>query len=264
LTNGHPTREEDFDLYALGALEGEEKREIETHVASCADCSRRLAEARGRVALLALAAPQVAPSAGVRSRLMSRVRETTSSERPARAFPKSERFGGFFGRWWTAVLVPVGVALATASIALWTENRRLDQQLAALRAEAQQQRQQLQQARELADLMTASDTKVVALAPQPGMPKGTAEVMYNPKMGMLMYEGELEPAAADKTYQLWIVPAQGNPISAGVFNPASDRTSHFMMKLPQGITPAAFAVTIEPAGGRPQPTGPKVLLGAAS
>jgi anti-sigma-K factor RskA len=29
-------------------------------------------------------------------------------------------------------------------------------------------------------------------------------------------------------------------------------------------TPAkAFAVTIEPVGGAPQPTGPKVLLGAA-
>jgi hypothetical protein len=29
MTNGHPTREEDFDLYVLGALEGDEKQAIE-------------------------------------------------------------------------------------------------------------------------------------------------------------------------------------------------------------------------------------------
>src|SRR5579862_7347332 len=74
MTNGHPTRDEDFDLLALGALEGDERRAIETHVASCADCARKLAEARGRVAMLSLAAPQVAPPAAVKQRLMAQVR----------------------------------------------------------------------------------------------------------------------------------------------------------------------------------------------
>ncbi len=72
--NGHPTREEDFDLYALGALEGDEKRAIESHVATCESCAQRLAEARGRIALLALAAPPAAPSSAVKARLMSRIR----------------------------------------------------------------------------------------------------------------------------------------------------------------------------------------------
>jgi anti-sigma-K factor RskA len=36
------------------------------------------------------------------------------------------------------------------------------------------------------------------------------------------------------------------------------------MKIPPGVLPKAFAVTLEPAGGKPQPTGPKVLVGAAS
>jgi len=72
--NAHPTREEDFDLYALGALEGDEKLAIESHLASCATCTEKLAEARGRIALLALAAPQSAPSAAVKQRLMLQVR----------------------------------------------------------------------------------------------------------------------------------------------------------------------------------------------
>ncbi len=71
--NGHPTREEDFDLYALGALEGEEKRAIESHLAGCVSCAQKLAEAQGRVALLALTAPPVAPSAAVKQRLLDQV-----------------------------------------------------------------------------------------------------------------------------------------------------------------------------------------------
>ncbi len=264
MTNGHPTREEDFDLYALGALEGDEKRAIETHVASCSDCARGLAEARGRVAMLALAAPPLTPSPNVKARLMQQVRDTAPSAPPSRAAREPERAGGFFGRSWTAVLVPVGIALAIAAVVLWTQNRRLDQQVAALHIDMEQQRQQLEQARQVADLITARDTMVVPLSPQPGMPKGTAQVMYNQKMGMLMYEGELEPAPSNKSYQLWLVPAQGNPISAGVFSPGNDKANHFMVKLPEGVTPKAFAVTLEPVGGRPQPTGPKVLVGAAS
>ena len=55
--NGHPTRLEDFDLYALGVLEGEEKAAFEAHVPTCAACAEKLAEARGRIALLAFSAP---------------------------------------------------------------------------------------------------------------------------------------------------------------------------------------------------------------
>lgn len=261
--SAHPTRDEDFDLYALGVLEGDDKRAIESHVNSCPECAQKLAEARGRVALLALAAPPVAPAAAAKSRLLQQVRQATLSKRATQVL-EPEYTGGFFSRWWSALLVPAGVALVIATIFLWTQNRRLDQQLAILRADAQQQRQQLQEAREMADLVTSRNTILVPLSSQPGMPKGAAHVMYNQKMGMLMYEGELEPAPANKTYELWVVPAKGNPISAGVFTPGSDNSTHFMMKLPEGVVPKAFAVTIEPAGGRPQPTGPAVLMGAVS
>ena len=279
MTNGHPTREEDFDLYALGALDGEEKREFESHVASCAGCQAKLAEARGRISLLALAAPPVAPSPAVKQRLMQQVRETLPPSTARQMVPppipasarQPESSGGFFGRWWAAVLVPVGFALAAASIILWTQNRRLDAQLADLRASVQQERQQfqeaqqqLQEAQQVAHLVTARDTIVVPLGVQPGMPKGAAHVMYNQKMGMLMYEGELDPAPANKSYQLWLVPKSGKPISAGIFTPGADKASHFMRKLPAGVAPAAFAVTLEPAGGQPQPTGPKVLVGPVS
>ncbi len=273
--NAHPTREEDFDLYALGVLEGDDKLAIESHLTSCADCARKLANAHGRVALLALAAPPNEPSAAVKQRLIQQVRGDAERSTavagsvgpPARTSGRAprdtERSGEFFGRWWAAVLVPAGAVLALATILLWTENRQLDRQLAVLRAAAEQQGQQLQEAREAADMIESHDTVTIALAQQPGMPTGAAHVMYNAKTGMLMYDGEIAPAPAAKSYQLWLVPENGKPISAGVFNPVSGRTDHWMMKLPQGIAAREFAVSLEPAGGMPQPTGPMVLIGHA-
>ena len=251
MTNGHPTRDEDFDLLALGALEGEEKQALEAHVASCADCARKLAEARGRVAMLSFAAPQVAPSAAVKQRLMAQIRgEAAPAPAPA-----------VFGRWWNAILVPAAVALAALTIFLWHENRALDRRLAALHASMDQQQQQLDEARELAELMTSQSTITVPLAQQSGMPKGSAHVMYNAKMGMVMYDGEIAPAPAAKTYQLWLVPVKGNPISLGVF---SGQPDHWMMKVPEGMPCKWFQVTLEPAGGMPHPTGPMVLMGMVS
>ncbi len=271
--NGHPTREEDFDLYALGALEGDEKLAIESHISACADCTRKLAEARGRLALLAFAVPQSNPSPNVKERLMVQVRasrgsaavtpESAASARAPRAVDRPAS-GGFFGRWWAAVLVPVGVVLAIATIVLWNQKVQLDRRLADVHAQIEKQQTQLDEARELASLFESKDTITIALAPQPGVPPTSAHVMYNAKMGMLMYDGNLVPTPANKSYELWLVPTTGDPINAGVFNPVPGQSNHWMMKLPPGISPKAFAVSLEPAGGMPQPTGPMVLVGAVS
>jgi anti-sigma-K factor RskA len=260
--SAHPTREEDFDLYALGALDAEECGPFGEHVAVCAECAAKLAEARGRVVLLALAAPQVAPSSGAKQRLMARIHAdaAASSQRAMNTEEPAE----VRTRWWAAILVPALGALAVATIVLWMQNERLSRDIASMHGAIAVQQKEIDGAAKMIDLIGSTDTVVVNLAAQPGMPKGTAHVMYNMKMKTLMYDGELEAAPAGKSYQLWVVPTNGNPISAGVFTPVPGQTDHWMMDMPEGLVPKAFAVTVEPAGGMPQPTGPKVLLGAAS
>jgi anti-sigma-K factor RskA len=128
----------------------------------------------------------------------------------------------------------------------------------------QTQQSQLAEDTEVESLTAQPNTIVVPLAQQPGQPAGSARVIYNAQRGLLVYDGQLETAPAKKSYQLWLVPANGNPISAGVFNPSTGKTSHWLIMLPPGTMAKAFAVTLEPAGGAPQPTGPKVLVGPVS
>ena len=71
------------------------------------------------------------------------------------------------------------------------------------------------------------------------------------------------PPQKDKDYQLWLIRGQ-EKISAGIL--PSDASGSTMVPVPGNLlaagAPDAFAITIEPTGGMPQPTGPIVLVGA--
>jgi anti-sigma-K factor RskA len=259
--NGHPTRKEDFDLYALGVLEGEEKQAIETHVAGCALCAQKLAEARGRIALLALSAPPHSPPPQVRERLLRQVRGEIRTPETLRL----EERPSLFARWWGVAWAPVALVLALSTIYLWVSNDRLNRQLEDLRAATARQKAEQENARRLLDLATARDSLAVTLASTADLPGTSGRVLYNARLGVVLYNGILPAPPADKTYQLWLVPVSGDPVSAGVFSSTANGSGSILMTpLPPGIAAKAFAVTLEPAGGRPQPTGPKVQIGAAS
>src|ERR1700735_2842091 len=129
--NGHPTREEDFDLYALGALDAPEMQQLKSHFTSCTECARRLAAAQARVALLAFSAPPVEPSAAVKQRLMQRIRSEGAQQRIARDVSREVPHDaprvatrGIWKHWW-AILVPAAAGLALATLFLWVPNTRL-------------------------------------------------------------------------------------------------------------------------------------------
>ena len=66
------------------------------------------------------------------------------------------------------------------------------------------------------------------------------------------------PAAADNDYQLWMLPADGQPpISLGLLPQQGESVVQWPVAA-QGIDIAALAVSFEPLGGSPtgQPTGP--------
>ena len=78
---------------------------------------------------------------------------------------------------------------------------------------------------------------------------------------MVFNASNLPPLPAGRTYQLWVVTAQA-PISAGFLTPDARGSVSEVFNTPPDIPqPVAMAVTIEPAGGMPAPTGEKYLVG---
>lgn len=117
-----------------------------------------------------------------------------------------------------------------------------------------------QQAR--VNVMSAPDVVRINLAGQPAAPGATAHVFMSPKRGMVFVAENLPALAAGKIYQLWVVTKQA-PVSIGTFEVAADGsvTGTMPITAEASLNPIAVAVTIEPAGGMPSPTGPKVLVG---
>ena len=154
--------------------------------------------------------------------------------------------------------------LAVASSFLWTENNRMKNQLKDLNASVQQLAAEAALNRELIVLASAKDSVDVALAPA-ACAQMEGHVRYNPRQGLLVFTGSLPALPAEKIYELWLVPESGTPISAGIFNSdATGKAAVVLPSMPAGVAAKAFAVTVEPAGGKPQPTGNKVLIGSVS
>ena len=269
-TERHDRYQELLPAHALGALDPEERRELETHLAECAECRAKLAAWGDSLEALAESVPSVRPPAAARERLMRRVE--ADSGRPGR------RRGGTraaIGR--AAVAATVAAALLAGLLAgsSWTKARsgrelavrraeiaRLEERLAASRREIREARLELAALTELAAILaTAPPGREVVLAGLEPAPESRGRLYVDPAAGRgVLVAGNLPELPSDRVYQLWTITG-GVPRSAGLFRPgAGGAALHRIEGLP-AVPPDAWAVTVEPAGGVPQPTGEMVLLG---
>jgi hypothetical protein len=265
--------QDDLALYSMQALSPEEQTAVRAHLEGCAACRSALQDILAEEALLALCIEQAPLPAGAEQRFMARIANTPQSTTTARAAepqpgaspsmaadraPKRGFGFGWLG-WVTAV--------AAIAVAAYLGNRsvELQQQLNKDRADIAQLSAQAARAQELTDALTSPAAKQVTLteAKQPAKPVGHAT--YLPSKGALIFvASNLRPVSANKTYELWLIPANGQaPMPAGLFRPDSTGSASVVLpQLPQGVEAKAFGVTIEDAQGSQTPTLPIVLSGS--
>jgi anti-sigma-K factor RskA len=192
----------------------------------------------------------------VRARLLQRVAADAARRevRPARRRPFWPILATASLAAAAALLVYLGVTIGE----LRQEARGRAEELATLRGEVARQR-------ELVALLGASETRAVALAGQEPSPGASARMWWNEtrRAGYFVASG-LPAVPAGKTYQLWVL-AGGKPISAGTFpvDPRGEATLR-VGPMPAAAPAEVFAVTLEPAGGLPAPSGPMYLAGKST
>jgi hypothetical protein len=88
----------------------------------------------------------------------------------------------------------------------------------------------------------------------------SAQVLWSRTRGLVLSGSRLPAAGPDKTYQLWLM-TNGQSVSAGVFVPDSTgRATLVVDTMPKIAGPiVGAAITIEPTGGLPKPSGQMLL-----
>ena len=257
---GHEQYAEDLALYAVGALEAGSCAQLEQHLRECPACRRELATLRGDASLLALSVSGPAPPQRARERLLAAIAsDSKEQERYARAPLFAPR-----RPWWSFAPAFAALVLAVFAIFLQRENanlRRANEEIVVQLNEAKTQNQHY---RDIGALVEAEDAVHVSMV-STNTPMPHANTIYRPKTGqLLLMASNLQPLPAGMTYELWLIPKSGAPMPCGLFKPDA-QGSAMMMHMPNksaGIEAQAFAITMEPEGGSPGPTGEILLKGS--
>ncbi len=252
--------------YVLDALDDDERELFEEHLAACPDCTVDVEDLRVAAADLGESLPPVAPPPGLRAQLMAEIASTpqasvpgtsapessppessaagnspipiTPTDEPARVTPAAPRNT----RWITLVAAAVVVVLlgfgAVIAFGGGDDPAPDPTELA------------------IAEMREVPDVVTVDLEGDAG---GTVQVMYSAEEQRAMLVGEdLDDPSADHVYQLWTISGD-QPTPSVVFTPTNGELAAEMEM--DFDPPEAWAITVEPTGGSPAPTGDIVFQG---
>ena len=266
------THEELRDLsggYALGILSEAERRAFEAHLPTCPECGE---EVRGFAAVaqgLAQAVPLVDPPAALRARVLGAA-TATSRGAAAAAAPRSPRRALAF---LSAAAAIVALALGLYAVSLQQRIRVLEEELRAASARATDSQQQLVQYRVASDrlqqvrsILASPDLRRIDLAGQKAAPGASGRAFWSPAQGLVVAFDNLPATSLDRVYQLWVIPpGEGAaPISAALLDLQPDGRAIALGAPGTAARVGVVAVTLEPAGGVPAPTGDMIVVGTLS
>jgi anti-sigma-K factor RskA len=251
--------------YVLGALDADERRAFEAHLATCVVCGEEVRSLSGVVNELAFSAPPRTPRPELRERVLSSLTARPQAVRSAEERPS--RTPAWL--WW-----PLAASLVlTAGLAAYSW--QLQQRVAVLEARLDDAERRagvseraMRDAQRTADqaqtamaVLAAPDMVRIDLAGLPPARQATGRALWSRNRGLVFTATNLPVVPPDRTYQVWVVTANA-AVSAGLLTPdTSGRATEFFTTPPDIAPPVAVAVTVEPAGGVPAPTGQKYLIG---
>jgi anti-sigma-K factor RskA len=254
--NEHEQYADDLALYALGALQGEDRVRLDAHLAGCPTCRLELEQLRGDTALLALSAAGARPPQRARQRLLNAVAREPRVPRVVETQPRRS--------WWSVLGWAAAAAVIVFAFSLWRENSALRQALASVSSQSARSARELEELRRIAAPIIAPETQHVTLVAAKTQPQPQGKAFYLRSRNSLVFlANNMPPLPPQKAYELWLIPTSGSPIPAGLFKPDAHGSANVVNPpLPAGVEAKAFAITVENESGAATPTMPIVMMGA--
>lgn len=263
---------------ALDALDEEEREALHAHLAGCAECRAELESLREAASLLAHTVPRVpldrARSDRIRARLLARAAADLRGGEAAapaivapetRVIPIASRRSSALPAWLAAAAsLLIAIGLGAYALSLRGQVSSLEQQTASLARERGRLESTLAERESTLAALAGPDVRVISLAStQQRAPSG--RMFWNPaRRRYTFFAYNLPQVRPGREYQLWLITPEG-PVAAPTFRPGRDGVGSVegAYDLPNDQI-RAVAVTEEPAGGLPKPTGEVLIVGSAA
>ncbi|MGI8689588.1 MAG: anti-sigma factor [Thermomicrobiales bacterium] len=239
-----------FAAYALHALSPEEEATVEQYLAAHPDAVNDVAMLKEAAAMLPYSVPSLTPTPQLRMRLMATVYQealTETGERPYDARPLSlnsarARRPGIIWPFAAAILLVLSIGFggwaAALNMDLTGKDRVIATQSSAIAAAG------------MAKPITGTAPDVAT--------RGELLRLASDQAAVLTISG-LPSLANGKVYEVWFI-AGATPVGAGLFSPNPDGSWSGLVH--GDVTNAqAIAISVEPPGGSPAPTGAIVAKG---
>jgi anti-sigma-K factor RskA len=245
--------EELYPAFALDAVDPSERAKIEQHIAVCPACAHIVAEYRPVAEALAFAAPQVEPPADLKYHVL------------AAALPKAQsptwfaNWAAWFGNLLRAPVFSAVALVLVVALALW--NVSLQNQLAQQAAFNQQITFELNRQRALISTIAYADTQPKRLQATEMAPQAVGRLFTAPELNALaLIVYDLPVLDSSRAYQIWLIEPTGDRTSGGTFTVDERGRGWVYVRSPKPLDQyQGIGITIEPAGGSPGPTGPKMM-----
>jgi anti-sigma-K factor RskA len=226
--------------YAVDAVTDTERAEFEEHLAVCEHCRAELAGLREAAATVGSSVPMTPPPA-LRDAILGAIGTVRPLPPQLPLEPHlADRRRRPFGRRFTAAIAAAAAAAALVVGGLawhpWTGSQPA----------------------------TTSAVQQVLHAPDAHryvkhLDSATATVIFSPREGKSVLQARhMPPAPAGHTYQLWYMTASGSATGAGFLTPSGTGTSTVLLN-GDADHAALVGITVEPAGGSPQPTTKPIM-----
>ncbi|CAH1000198.1 hypothetical protein LEM8419_01346 [Neolewinella maritima] len=250
-----------LELYVLDRLSPDERRQVETYAEQYPEVRQEIEEielALERYAVLngQLTPPSSTTLTSVLAVLPSQAK-VAEAKTPSSKTPKPP--AGRSGPHWIVWLLALALGMALFGLyyflqqanAQTTSLEELQQRFTTLEQDCEQIRDTNQENVQQLALLSDADTRGIVLAGSDNAPNSRAVVFYNPQAGEILFSASNLPAPpAGKQYQLWAIDANG-PQDLGVLD--EELSAGTLLDVRFVPDAAAFAITLEDAGGKPSP-----------
>jgi len=240
--------------YVLEQLEDARRKTFEAHLRQCGECEAELTELREAVFSLPLDLPLTEPPADLREAVLKQA----AGPRPV---PRARSLQPAWRGWAIAASVLLA-ALGLFALRQWQTAGQLTRQIGLLQEENRRLTESNRTLSDRVDLLTRPDTRFLRMAGLEKFPGTSGSAFLQPAdRTAIAFIHDLPSLAQRQDFQMWVIQNGRAPFPSQVFKP-SGRTTEVNFTVPIDVNQVAvLAVTIEPAGGSPQPTGPMVLAG---